>query len=156
MLSPVRILVVGSGDLAARAFARLAKRSEMAVAQLTDAPAAAHICRVAPAELLPHAIIVESRCLATPDHRALRAMMDIAPVVVLGLDPGPDDVLEALRLGARGHVDWPREDDARLEGAIWTVLAGHPALSPLITLRILDVLFRPSAGAPDVGEAYRV
>lgn len=148
MLRPVRLLVVGSGDLAARAFRHLAHRSEVSVAQIPDVATALSACQLAPSDAAPHAIVLESRCLATPDREALRTLMETIPVVVLGVDPGPEAVLEALRCGARGHVDWPREEDHRLDDVLWSALAGRPALSPLITLCLLDELFSPPAIAP--------
>jgi DNA-binding NarL/FixJ family response regulator len=148
MSSLVRVLLVGNDALTARAFSRLASRPEMLGEQLPDVPTAVSIWQTAPAELAPQVIVLASRCLATPDRQALRALMDIAPTVLLGTDPHADEVLEGLRLGARGHVDWPREEDDRLEGALWTVLAGHPALSPLITLCLIDSLFpSPASGS---------
>lgn len=153
MLGPVKVMVVGPGEHAARAFMRLMARPEMTVGRLPDVMSAATISRMVPAALVPDVIILESSCLATPDRRSLCELLEIAPVVLLGTDPHPDDVLEGLRLGARGHVDWPREEDERLEGALWTVLAGHPALSPLITLRILDRLHQaPPATSPTAAE----
>ena len=151
MLSPVRTLVVGIGDHATRAFGRLVGHSEMSVGQIPDVLTAATVCRMAPVELAPHVILLESCCLATPDQESLRTLIDTAPVILLGTDLDPDNVLEGLRLGARGHVDWPREEEGRLEAAIWTVLAGRPALSPLITLCVLDRLHQtvPAASQPD-------
>lgn len=143
MIPPIiRVLLIGSSPLAAQASAHMRCYPELIVNHLVGPSAYPLDYQGAAAAFAPDVILIETLCLALPDCGGLTALMQMAPVVLLGNEPDEDLVLEGLKLGARGHIDWPTEGCARLPAAIRTVVSGSPALSPRITAHLLSHLRR--------------
>lgn len=135
----IEVLLIGSGPLAARAVAEMRLYPDLSISHVTR-PEASGVGDEADGGPAPHVILMETQCLDSPARGGLPLLARIAPVVLLGSDPEERLVLEGLRLGARGHVDWPSEEPDRLAVAVRIAASGYPALSPRATARLVSHL----------------
>lgn len=134
-----RVLVIGPGVLADAAEAQLAARDGIVTCRSHIPPNVDQIPTLVRA-CSPQAIVIETSCLASLSNAVVGALCALAPTVLPGTDEDAQRTMEGLRLGARGHVDWPEEAPERLDAAIDAVLTGYAALSPRLTSMITDEL----------------
>lgn len=73
----------------------------------------------------------------------LTQKMPDVPVIMLTSSNEEDDLFDSLRAGASGYL-LKDGDPAELSGALRRVLAGEPAITPRLVIRIMDEFRAPS------------
>jgi len=150
-MPPLRILIADDHTLFRRGLVSLLNETgDMIV--VGEAGNGVDAARLA-AEVRPDAILMDVNMPGGGGVEAVRRLRDVlpaAPVIMLTVSEQDDDLLGAIRAGARGYLLKNAESD-ELFGAIRSIVSGQAVLTSALTLRLFDYITRTpsvSSGSP--------
>ncbi len=107
-------------------------------------------------QLKPDVILLDLHMPGTSGLEALRLLKDDAPeaqVVMLTVSEDADDLLDALRSGARGYLLKNIDTDFLLD-SIRRAARGESVMSPQMAVKLADAMRQPAPSkAPGMGSA---
>jgi len=150
-MPPLRILIADDHTLFRRGLVSLLNETGdmIVVGEASNGVDAARLA----AEVRPDAILMDVNMPGGGGVEAVRRLRDVlpaAPVIMLTVSEQDDDLLGAIRAGARGYLLKNAESD-ELFGAIRSIVSGQAVLTSALTLRLFDYITRTpsvSSGSP--------